>query len=347
MEKISLSHRRNFILSVALLFVSLFISALAAEVILRILGHHGAPQLSISNIYPVNDPVLDWRYVPNSEHRLGRVIYKYNSSGFRDVDHMVEKPPGVTRIVVVGDSVTEGHGVQSTSVFSHLLRSPLDDNFEVITIAAGGLNTPQEIHLLEQEGLLYKPDLVVVNFVLNDCDFYTNFKGILRYTAEKDSRIGLLNVSINPELKRLLKSSALIYFVKERMEELKGRLLETETTNYFSDIWAEEENRNKVVEGFRKLEALGEENDFDVLVIIWPLITDYSHYGFGFVHDWVKDQAENMGFWTIDLLSSFSNMPYRDLQVTAEDNIHPNALGHKIAAEAFVKWHRWNGVSTR
>lgn len=347
MEKISQSSRRNLIFSVALLFGSFFISALLAEVILRMLGHHGAPQLSISNIYYVNDPVLDWRYVPNSEHRLGSVTYKYNKSGFRDVDHLVEKPSGVRRIVVVGDSVTEGHGVASTSVFSSILRARLDDNFEVITIAAGGLNTPQEVHLLEQEGLIYKPDIVILNFVLNDCDFYTNFKGILRYTEERDSRIGLLNVSINPELKRLLKSSALIYFVKERMEELKGRLLETPRADYFSDIWAEQENRKRVVDGFRKLAALAKEDDFDVLVIIWPVITEYNDYGFGFVHEWVKDEADNVGFSMIDLLSSFSKVPYRDLQVSAEDNIHPNALGHKIAAEAFVTWYRGNGVFTR
>lgn len=348
MEKIGRSHRRNTIYSLILLFGSLSMSALAAEVILRMLGHHGAPQLAINNIYPVNDPVLDWRYVPNSETRLGRVIYKYNKSGFRDVDHLVEKPPGITRIVVVGDSVTEGAGVEWESVFSHILQSKLTQDFEVITVAAGGLNTPQEVHLFEQEGLLYKPDLVILNFVLNDCDFYTRLKDAQQYTDKQDSKVGLLfDLPINPHIKRTLKSSALVYFVKERLENLKGRLLGDDNTDYYSTIWRSDANRRKVTDGFDKLKLLQEEHHFNVVVIIWPLITDYRNYGFQSIHEWVKERAEKRGFSNIDLLASFSKLQYRDLQVTAEDNIHPNALGHKIAAEAFVKWHRWNGVSTR
>jgi lysophospholipase L1-like esterase len=67
---------------------------------------------------------------------------------------------------------------------------------------------------------------------------------------------------------------------------------------------------------------------------------DYGHYKFGFVHQWVKEHAENSGFSTIDLLQNFSRIAYRDIQITAEDNVHPNALGHKIAAEAFLTWYR-------
>lgn len=278
--------------------------------------------------------------MPNLEIKLGRVVYRYNSAGFRDVNHAVEKPVGIKRIVVIGDSVTEGYGLEEESVFSRWIQSHLGSQFEVITIAAGGLNTPQEVHLFEQEGLRYKPDIVILNFVLNDCDFYSSFKGSQRYAAEKDSKIGLLNVSINPRLKRLLKSSALIYFLKERMENVKGRLLGTEQTDYFTDIWGREENRVKVAEGFGRLAYLRESGGFDVVVIIWPVIVDYKQYKFGFAHEWVREQADKTGFSTIDLLPRFSKMSYRDLQVTAEDNVHPNASGHKIAAEAFVNWYR-------
>jgi hypothetical protein len=142
----------------------------------------------------------------------------------------------------------------------------------VINIAASGLNTPQEVHLLEREGLLYKPDLVVLNFILNDCDFYSTFKGAQRYQAEKDSKIGILNLPINPRLKRLFKSSALIYFVKERVEDLKGRLQGIEETDYFTTIWGKDENLQRIVSGFDELARLGKEAPFDVLVIIWPLI---------------------------------------------------------------------------
>lgn len=331
---------RDVVSSLFLLSASLCISAGAGEAILRILGYHGAPQAWVSGIYGVDDPILDWRYVPNSEFSVGTVRYKHNSAGFRDVDHAVEKPVGIKRIVVVGDSVTEGYGVEEKSVFSRRIQSHLGDQFEVITIAAGGLNTPQEVHLFEQEGLRYKPDMVILNFVLNDCDFYTTLRGAERYNADKDSRIGLFNLPISPALKRLLKSSAFIYFVKEHVEDLKGRIMGVEETDYFTGIWSQNENRGKVVNGFGRLAVLQREYDFDVLVIIWPLITDYGNYGFESIHRWVQEQAKERGLSAVDLLPSFSGLRYRDLQVTAEDNVHPNALGHKIAAEAFLAWYR-------
>lgn len=96
----------------------------------------------------------------------GKVVYRYNRAGFRDVEHEVEKPSGIQRIVVLGDSVTERYGVEWRDVFANILQSRLGEKHEVINIAAGGLNTPQEVHLLEKEGLRYKPDLVVINYRL-------------------------------------------------------------------------------------------------------------------------------------------------------------------------------------
>ena len=333
---------KNAILGLIVLSGSLFISGMIAEIFLRIAGYQGAPQSSIDNIYAVEDSILDWRYVPKSVLNIGRVVYAYNKAGFRDIDHEVTKPPAIKRVVVLGDSVTEGFGVEWQSVMSHILQSQLGSDFEVINIAAGGLNTPQEVHLLKQVGMQYQPDIVVLNFILNDGDFYTNFRGAEGYLAGKDSKIGILNLPIDPRFKRLLKSSALIYFIKERIENLKGRLLGLEQTDYFTVLWGKEENRKKVINGFKQLAALQKEGRFRVVVIIWPLITEYRDYPFESVHNWVEEQAQKNGFSTIDLLPSFSSIPYRDLQVTSEDNVHANAVGHKMAAEAFLTWYRSN-----
>lgn len=325
--------------SVLLLLVSLSITGLALEGILRSLGHRGVPLSSISNIYPVDDPVLNWRYVPNSVVSEGKIDYRYNWVGFRDVDHSVQKPSGIKRIIILGDSVTEGYGVEWKDVFANILQSRLGAQQEVIVVAAGGLNTPQEVHLLKQEGLLYEPDLVVMNFVLNDADFFTSFDAAQRYKAEKDSQIGLLNLPISPVVKRALKSSALVYFVKERVENFTGRLLGTVETDYYTRLWAKDESRQRVMTGFNGLAGLQRDHGFQVLVIIWPVIMDYQRYGFGSIHERVAQWATTKGFAVIDLLPQFSKIPYRELQVTAEDNIHPNSLGHKVGAETFLTWY--------
>ena len=334
--------------SLLLVAVSIGVSLALTEMALRLLGHHGEPISRISNIYLAADPVLDWRYVPNSEVQSGRVAYRYNGAGFRDTDHVLRKPAGIERVVVLGDSVTEGYEVEWTDVFAQVLQSRLGDQYEVINIAAGGLNTPQEIHLFERVGSRYSPDLVVLNFVLNDVDFYTKFAAAQRAAELGDSRIAMLNLPIPPRVKRLLKSSALIYFVKGRVQSLRESLVGTEGSgDYYDRIWASEENRRKVTDGFSRLAERQRKGHFGVLVMIWPLITDYRSYRFGWIHARVAREATMDGLAVIDLLPLLSSVPYRMLQVSAEDGVHPNALGHRLGAEAFLAWHRSPGQAAR
>jgi len=326
---------------VVLLLVSVIVALGAAEIGLRLLGYRGEPISRITNIYLVNDPVLDWRYVPNSEVRSGRTVYHYNAAGFRDVDHAQRKPAGVTRIIALGDSVTEGYEVELNSIFARALQTKLGDKYEVINIAAGGLNTPQEIHLLERVGMGYEPDVVVVNFVLNDADFYTQYAPALRAGEQGDSRIAMLNVPIPPVVKRALKSSAAIYMLKDGAESIRARLLGTASNgNYYDRLWANPTNRRKVTDAFARLAALQRQGRFEVLIMIWPLITDYSSYRFQPIHAWVADEARKAGFPVVDLLPQFSPLPYRTLQVSAEDAVHPNAKGHRIGVEAFATWYQ-------
>jgi lysophospholipase L1-like esterase len=341
------SRARRIVGSLLLLVLSVCVAGALGELILRLLGHHGEPVSPISNIYAVDDPILDWRYVPNSRLVKGGIVNAHNSLGFRDVEHSVDNPKGRTRVIVVGDSVAEGYGVNWDSVFAHIVQSELGDEFEVINLAMQGLNSPQEVHLLEGSGLAYKPDVVVLSFVLNDSDFFTSFKAARRFTAEKDATLGMLNIRVNPRMKRLLKSSAFVYFVKERTEYLIERVSGNEQADYFTRLWASEANRQRVKDAFDRLKVLHEEHGFTVVIVIWPLLTAYGDYRFTAIHAWVREQARSRGLQELDLLPSFAAVSYRRLQVTAGDNVHPNALGHRIAAEAFLTWYRSSPTARR
>ena len=314
------------------------------EVGLRLLGYKGAPESVISNIYEVDDSILNWRYVPGSEVQQGKVLHKYNSIGFRDVDHALQKPTGIKRVVIVGDSVTDAGGVEQEAMFSTRLQVGLGPTYEVITLAMGGLNTPQEVHLLEKEGLPYKPDLVILNFVLNDADFHTEYHATKRYHSDKDNVVGILGLPINPSFKRALKSSSLVYFVKQRFEHVYGLIQGNDKTDYFDSLWNKAENRKKVTDSFDQLQRMSESSAFRVLIIIWPILTQFPNYKFDSIHHWVSTESEARGFKVLDLLPHFSLQSYRKLQITAEDNVHPNHLGHEIAAEAFLDWARKNNL---
>lgn len=330
--------RRELLLGALVVTLTIFVTGVGLEIGLRLLGYGGAPESIITNIRIVDDPVLDWRYKPDTRSQWGKVVYQYNSAGFRGEDHSLEKPVGITRVVVIGDSVTEGYGVKWGDVFASKAQAKLGGEYEVISLGMGGLNAPQVVHVLEEMGLRYGPDYVVLNFVLNDSDFFSSAKEAAKHAEENQSKIALLGIRINPAVKRALKSSALIYLVNERIADLWGRIKWGEYHDYYGDLWRDEKNRAKVVTAFERLEALSREHSFNVIVLVWPLVVDYSEYKFGFVHEWIVEQSAANGFATVDLLPAFAKQPFRKLQVTSEDYVHPNARGHEIAAAEFVKF---------
>lgn len=339
--EISRMDKKNLFVNSALLITSLIVGMGLAEIGLRFFGYAGAPQSIIGNIRMVDDSVLNWRFVPNSVVQDGRITYRYNDAGFRDVNHSVRKPADIARVLVIGDSVTEGSGVEQDQIFTHYVQNFLGSRYEVINLGMSGLNTPQEVHLLEMEGLKYEPDVVVLNFVLNDCDFYSELRAAERFQNQQDAKVGLLgDMVIDPRVKRLLKSSALIYFLKNRIEYIKGRVTGKEETNYYTALWQNPECRKRVVAGFDHLRSLQQEYGFAVHVVVWPLVMDFERYEFSDIHSSIMEMANQRGFQFLDLRPTYGTKPYRELQVTAEDNVHPNGEGHRLAAQAYVDWSR-------
>lgn len=332
------SRRKELIFKAIYLTMVTVCAVVIAEAGLRLMGYQGAPESTTANIRPIDDPILNWRYVPGSEVRVGRTRHKYNQAGFLDTEHAVEKPRAIRRVIVVGDSATDAGDAEWDDMFSARLQAGLGSAYEVISIAMGGLNTPQEIHLLKKEGLVYQPDLVVLNFILNDCDFYTEYDAFLRYRAGKDSVIGVLGISIDPNYKKAIKSSALVYFLKQRLENAIGLILGKEETGYIERIWEKPENRRKVTDALDQLQLLSKESNFSVLIVVWPVLFEFDHYKFQSVHQWIQNVSEKRGFQTLDLLPYFAENSYRDLQVTAEDNIHPNDRARRIGVNAVLNW---------
>lgn len=122
-------------------------------------------------------PVLGWTQVPNGrfEYDLDgeRVRIAFNREGFHDVEHNVDKQPGVRRIVLIGDSFSESVQVDLERTFFRLLEARLNatqaERWEVINLGVGDFGTAQEALALEHLGLRYAPDIVICQvFPLND-----------------------------------------------------------------------------------------------------------------------------------------------------------------------------------
>jgi len=135
-----------------------------AEVLLRILG--------IS--YPVflrSDPVTGLGHIPNARGwftQEGRAYVRINSEGWRDREHAVEKPAGVTRVAVLGDSHTEAFQVAEDETFWSVLERGLNARghrrVEVLSFGVGGFGTASELLALRHYVFKYAPDVVLLAF---------------------------------------------------------------------------------------------------------------------------------------------------------------------------------------
>ena len=101
------------------------------------------------------------------------VRVRTNSEGVRAaVVHRRPKPPGVFRILLLGDSQAFGWGIEEPDTLgaqlAARLRGPGAAEVEVVNAGVPGYNAVQESAWLRARGLAYEPDCVVVLYIDND-----------------------------------------------------------------------------------------------------------------------------------------------------------------------------------
>lgn len=134
----------------------------AAEAGLR-LAHVGAPA------WYRPDPMLGWALRPYAGSHGGARYGEVNAFGQRDNAHDPDKRPGVYRIAVLGDELSEALDVPQRAAWWHRLPAELDRcgfaggrKIEVLNFGVGGYSTAQESIVLETAVVRYHPDLVLL-----------------------------------------------------------------------------------------------------------------------------------------------------------------------------------------
>jgi len=151
-----------------------------------------------------SDPMRRQRLAPGYTGWFAGVPVHINSLGFRDDrEYALEKGPSTFRILVLGDSVTFGHGSVAEHTYPFLFEQKLKAwrphvDWQVWNLAVPGYNTSQELAHLLQVGPVYKPDLVIIGFFDNDL--------IENYDVEPSGRIQSAVAYLKSFLRRYLYS---------------------------------------------------------------------------------------------------------------------------------------------
>ncbi len=170
------SRARQVLVSIALLLGSTLFALLLVECGARILlyGSLSTPQFRDHKLLQIAHPKRGWQIMPNGEAFHQTLDYaittRTNSRGMNDDEVSYEKPPGTFRIVLLGDSFMFAREVTRQQALPYLLEQALAaQQVEVINLGTPGYGTIQQYFYLQEEGLKYAPDLVLVSmFLFND-----------------------------------------------------------------------------------------------------------------------------------------------------------------------------------
>ena len=265
-------------------------------------------------------------YAPVDTNR--RAARPVNAFGFRDLPRAIPKPPGVRRVLSLGDSFAWGASVEFEDAYPQRLERALTrrrgETWEVVNLATPGMATVDHAAQLAAKGEAYGPDVVLLGYVLNDSQ---------DAAAAEAQRAEDWVKHPPPSAGR----SALLGLIRTR-------------------LWATAENRRRVAgyrsmyaddapgwvatrQGLKSMGAWCRQRGVPFVVAIFPLFGNPldDSYPFAEAHAKVAHAAAEAGARVVDLLPAYRGLRWDILVVNGADDEHPNEIAHRIASGVILR----------
>jgi hypothetical protein len=164
--------RPGLAVKLAVVACALVVGVLIFEVFLRAVGY------TYPSFYEP-DETRGWALTPGAEgwyRKEGRAYVRVNSDGLRDREHARQKPAGVVRVALLGDSYAEALQVAQESAFWSVAEKHLRDScaglagreVEFVNFGVSGYGTAQELFTLRERAWAYEPDVVLLAVTTNN-----------------------------------------------------------------------------------------------------------------------------------------------------------------------------------
>ncbi len=174
-----------------------------------------APQVMMTPRVWHFDADTGWANLPGARGRLVspefNVEFAINGEGLRGPETTLEKPAGVRRVAIFGDSFAQGWGVDEADTLRARLAARLRERsrapIEVLNFGVAGYGSDQSLLAFRKVGRRFDPDVVVLVVYGNDLadntsDFGNGGGGRLvpkpRFTLAPDRRLRTVGVPVEP-----------------------------------------------------------------------------------------------------------------------------------------------------
>ncbi len=264
------------------------------------------------------------------------VLISRNSKALRNPEFSNPPKKGTIRILVMGDSMTEGEGVNEEDAFvrklDQLLQAhPHSSPVEIINGGHRGYDIWQIYDNFKRKILRWHPDIVLYVFTLND----THLTPAMRENSNFINDLGLLRpeqFAQTRPLKKFLNHFRVFEFINFRLArrnstEKAVRWYQAMTSPKNEPAWS------KTQELIAKMAQISSRHHIRFCATVLPLMFQLDeNYPFRDYHRQLVEVFEKNDIPVLDLFPSFKGQEAKKLIVHPAD-FHPNEIGHQIIAE--------------
>ena len=281
------------------------------------------------------DPELSFTYNPDLPY--------VNSLGIQAPEITAKDPAGPMRIIVIGDSVAARPLEPPKDAWVTMVGEDLTGRAEVINAAIIGYTIYQERLLLESRLLSLQPDLVVLQYTLNDNGrFLHRFNKEVGLLLTEEARRAFVRDEGDP-LAWLPKSSYLALRLRFTLLQfrLSQRKYPWERHAGFARAWEEDSwefVRDQLSAIHQSVESVGGR----LAVVIFPFVPQFNKklvqsepQRVLYPQSRMSDLCKEMGIPLHDLYSFLADRGGASL---FRDLVHLNPDGHRLVADEIVRY---------
>jgi hypothetical protein len=267
---------------------------------------------------------------PSTQHDWDGVDNTLNSMGIREKWDSISDDDRRLRIAFLGDSMTYGDNVEPQQSFcalvGHLLTARRSEGVLTINLGFRGTSPGWQLEKFLPLRDILKPNVVVQVVYPNDLgiNMHHRLDEIYRW------RDGDLWLGDGSYVLRYAERQVRYWVAwKRTIDYFRGGRDSTERTT----AWA------KFKSDVSACKAGVEQGGAVYCLVLFPWLVRLDDYSLADVHTTMREFALQLGVPYLDLLEVFAGRDAETLRVNLA-NEHPNALGHRLAAERIARFLR-------